>query len=76
MAFINRDNATQCGNDFVCKLSVGYYPKDYLTNHGEDFTGGYEDLTRIAFVQFINSASYALMQLRRPGYQCEEYHGY
>lgn len=76
MAFVNKENATKCSDAFACKLGAGYYPKDNLTNHSDDFQGGYEDLAHRSFVQFINSASYALMQIRRGECLNEDYHGY
>ena len=76
MAFVKRENAATCSSEFARKVDAGYYPKDCLKNHGEDFQGGYEDLAHNTFVCFINSASYALMQLRRRKCHSEEYHGY
>lgn len=50
--------------DYLDDIEKGAIPKNHLTNHGKDFTGGAEQLAREAFVRYEGSCGRKLMQLR------------
>lgn len=49
---------------FIEKLETGVIKKNYLSNHGKNFTGGSEQLAEDAFMKYEGSCGRKLMQLR------------
>lgn len=76
MAFVRREDTLKKSQCFVQKLKEGSFQKDYLTNHGEKFEGGHEDIALSSFVTYISSVSYAMMKLRSGKNLEGNYHGY
>ncbi len=75
MAFLRYENICNSSESFVEKIDLGKYKKDRLINHSTKFHGAHEDLTLADFSQFVSSASYALIRLRRGQHMGDEYHG-
>lgn len=76
MAFVRREDTLIDSQCFVQKLKDGSFLKDHLTNHGDKFKGGLEDIALSSFEKYISSVSYAMMQLRSGKNLKEDYRGY
>lgn len=76
MAFVRHEEILRDSQCFVQKLKDGSFLKDHLTNHGDTFKGGREDIALSSFEQYISSVSYAMMQLRSGNNFEGNYHGY
>lgn len=64
MAFVKCEDTERYSQCFVQKLQIGFFQKDFLTNHGDVFFGDQEKLALSSFVGYIGSARYVMMKLR------------
>lgn len=64
---MNRQEYCELGlytDELVERMEDGRLVKDHLINHGEDFTGGPEQLALEKFITYISSCGYVLMETR------------
>ena len=59
-----RAEAERYAGSLLTRMKDSTFPKDYLVNHGVDFTGGPEQLSRERFGTYISSCGYLLMEDR------------
>lgn len=50
----------EMGKLLCLKMRDGSFPKEYLSNHGSNYTGGMEDLAEYRFKRYISSCAYYL----------------
>lgn len=58
-------------DSLVLRLKEESFEKFYLPNHGNNFTGGPEDLARIRFNKYIGSCTHAVIHLKTNNLECE-----
>lgn len=70
MILIEREESKRAAEFLAQRLVDGSLKKDYLPNPSTNFTGGPEQLARMAFNRYLGSCGYALMEMRlkRSGY--------
>jgi hypothetical protein len=49
---------------FLDRIESGTIPKRFLTNHGDEYTGGPEGIASMRFNRYIVSCGYRLMKNR------------
>ena len=54
----------ELGMQLVERMKAGTFPKNHLTNHGEDFTHGSEGLLIYALKRRMGSCGYVMMEKR------------
>ena len=54
----------ELGAKLVERIKSGEFPKNHLMNHGENFTGGSEDLLVYEFDRYMCSCGHAMMNFR------------
>ena len=64
MELLQRESAVRNGKKLVESLADGTFVKNYRTNHGPDFTKGYEELYRYRFNSYVGSCGCFLMNKR------------
>lgn len=74
MRLLEREEGKNAAESLVQRLIRGEFPEKCLANHSIDFTGGPEQLARVAFNHYLGSCGYALMQ-RRLEEKGSSYHG-
>lgn len=54
----------ELGMRLVERIKSGEFPKNHLMNHGEDFTGGSEELLVYELDCYMSSCGHAMMEWR------------
>ena len=54
----------ELGKRLVEQIKNGEFPKNHLTNHGEEFTGGPEELLVYEMNRYMSSCGHAMMEKR------------
>ena len=58
----NSEQGAKLGRSLCERIKAGTFKKDFLTNHGDDFTGGQEELVLWQFNRYISSCAYYLLK--------------
>lgn len=54
----------ELGKQLVEQLKNGDFPKNHLSNHGKNFTGGREELLVYEMNRYMSSCGHAMMENR------------
>ena len=64
-----------CGVQFLTALKSGALKKECRPNHGNDFTGGQEELHKARFCNYVSSCASILMDERLKASSRRGYYG-
>lgn len=65
--------SVQYADFLIERLKNGQFPRYNLPNHGEDFSGGPENLAREKFISYMGSCSHMIMRMNTDELRCRYY---